>query len=264
MRRTPALVAIVAFVGLVAASAAAGYEPGGAHAAQPSTLAGKVWVLTSLVGKPPLRATELTSEFTTGGKISGSAGCNQYSGSYTVSGSSFRISSPLASTRKACTRAVELQETGFLKALASARSYSVSGAKLTLKSASGKSLLTFKAQSQQLAGTSWTVSAYNNGKQGFESVLAGTKLTAVFGKDGNLSGFGGCNNYSGPYKATAPKVTIGPLASTMMHCGEPAGVSDQEARYLAALQTAATYRVEGTRLELRTAAGALAAELKRK
>ena len=43
----------------------------------------------------------------------------------------------------------------------------------------------------------------------------------------------------------------------------PAGAMDQESRYLAALQTVATYRVEGTRLEMRTAAGALAAEFQR-
>ena len=38
---------------------------------------------------------------------------------------------------------------------------------------------------------------------------------------------------------------IGPLASTMMACGEPAGVMEQEAQYLAALQSAATYQIEG-------------------
>jgi len=50
------------------------------------------------------------------------------------------------------------------------------------------------------------------------------------------------------------------LVSTQKHCAEPAGVSDQEIRYFAALQTAATYRFEGTRLEMRTTTGALAAE----
>jgi heat shock protein HslJ len=245
MRRVPALLTVAGLMGLVVVSAAparTAAEDGtaGGHAAQSATLTGKVWVLSLLRGKPPLRATELTSEFTTGGKVFGSAGCNRYSGSYAVSGSSFRVSSPLASTRKTCVRAVEQQDAGFLKALTSARSYGVSGAKLTLKSAAGKTLLTYKAQPQRLAGTSWTVSAYNNGKQGVESVLAGTKLTAVFGKDGSLSGFAGCNNYNGPYKATAPKLTIGPLASTQMHCAEPAGVSDQEADASSGFETGAT------------------------
>ena len=96
------------------------------------------------------------------------------------------------------------------------------------------------------------------------SVFAETKLTAVFGKSGSLSGFAGCNDYNATYKATAPKISIGPVASTRKHCEEPAGVSDQESSYLAALETAATYRVEGSRLELRTADGALAVELHRK
>jgi heat shock protein HslJ len=141
---------------------------------------------------------------------------------------------------------------------------SVAGEKLTLRSAGGGAILTYKAQSQQLAGTSWTVLAYNNGKQAVVSVLATPKLTAVFGRDGNLTGFAGCNNYNATYKATAPKISIGPVASTKKECGDPAGVMDQEGQYLAALQTAATYRVDGTRMEMRTPAGALAAEFQRR
>ena len=41
-------------------------------------------------------------------------------------------------------------------------------------------------------------------------------------------------------------------------------MSEQETAYLAALETAATYRVEGSQLELRTAGGALAVELHRR
>ncbi|MCZ7589672.1 MAG: META domain-containing protein [Gaiella sp.] len=49
-----------------------------------------------------------------------------------------------------------------------------------------------------------------------------------------------------------------------MLCDQPAGVMDQEAGYLAALETAATYRVEGSKLELRTADGAIAAQFQRR
>jgi META domain len=58
-----------------------------------------------------------------------------------------------------------------------------------------------------------------------------------------LTSFAGCNDYNASYKASAPKLSIGPVASTRKHCEEPAGVSEQETRYLAALKTAATYRV---------------------
>ena len=125
-------------------------------------------------------------------------------------------------------------------------------------------LATFKAQSQQLAGTSWSVVAYNNGKQAVESVLAATKLTAVFAKDGNLTGFAGCNNYSAAWSGTTPKLAIAQVSSTRKYCATPTGAMDQESRYLAALATAATYRIEGSTLELRTASGALAAQFLRK
>lgn len=234
----------------------------GGASAQSSALTGKIWVLTTLLGKAPLPGTELTSEFTPSGSVSGSAGCNRYGGKFTGSGSTIRISS-IASTQMACAPKLMAQEGAFLKALASARSYRVNGGKLTLKTAGGKAVLTYKAQSQRLAGTSWNVLAYNNGKQAVVSVSAATKLTAAFGNDGNLSGFGGCNSYSATYRATSPKLSIGTVISTRKACLEPAGVMEQESRYLAALHTAATYRIEGARLELRTASGALAAEFQR-
>jgi heat shock protein HslJ len=215
------------------------------------------------MGKAPLKGTTITSEFGANGSVSGSSGCNSYSGKYTVSGSSIRIRGPFASTNKACAAAVEAQERLFLKTLQSARTYDTSGG-LMLKSSGGRLIAKFTAQTQSLAGTSWAVIGYNNGKQAVVSVLTGTKLTADFGKDGSLSGFGGCNEYHAPYKATAPKISIGPVSSTRKYCGQPAGVDDQETRYLAALETAATYTVEGNRLELRTASGALAADFHRK
>jgi heat shock protein HslJ len=48
-------------------------------------------------------------------------------------------------------------------------------------------------------------------------------------------------------------------ASTRMTCSKPEGVMQQEQEYLNALPTAATYAIQGARLELRTADGALVA-----
>ena len=47
-----------------------------------------------------------------------------------------------------------------------------------------------------------------------------------------------------------------PLAVTMMMCVEPEGVAEQEAAYLAALQAAARYTLDGGQLTLTDAAGA--------
>jgi heat shock protein HslJ len=108
------------------------------------------------------------------------------------------------------------------------------------------------------------VTGYNNGKQAVTGALEGTTLTAEFGKDGTLGGNSGCNTYSGGYKVNGDQITIGPLASTMMACSDPAGVMDQEAQYLAALQSAATYQIEGNVLQLRTKDDALAAIFNKK
>jgi heat shock protein HslJ len=227
-------------------------------------LTGQVWALTELLGKPPVAGTGVSAEFTTDGKLSGSAGCNRYAGSYTVSGSNLTIATPLASTMMMCDPDVMGQETLYLITLGEARTFSVKGDKLTLTGADGKALVTYKAQSQDLAGSNWDVTGYNNGKQAVVSVITGTTLTASFGKDGTLSGNSGCNTFSGPYKLDGNHITIGPLASTMMMCSDPAGVMEQEAQYLAALQSAATYQIDGNVLQLRTKDDAMAVNFSKK
>ena len=169
----------------------------------------------------------------------------------------------LAVTRKACARLVMAQERLYLAALTAARTYSIAGGILKLKGKAGNALSTFGLQPQSLAGTRWVVVNYNNGKQAVVSVLAGTKLTADFDTAGHMAGFAGCNDYSGPVKATPPKISIGPLASTRKFCSAPTGVMEQESAYLAALASAATCWMEGATLEFRTAGGAIAASFTR-
>lgn len=225
-------------------------------------LTGKVWGLSELTGKPLAPGTGITAQFTADGKVSGAAGCNQYSSTYTVSGSNISISSPVAATLMMCEPAVMEQEDAYLKALGEAKTYAVKGDKLTLSSADNTSLAAYQAQSQELAGTSWEAIGYNNGKQAVTSVVAGAAITANFGKDGQLTGNDGCNDYNGPYKVTGNQISIGPLATTRMACDQ--ALMDQETQYLAALQSAATYAIEGKVLELRTKDGALAADFSRK
>ncbi len=227
-------------------------------------LTGSVWSLTELAGKPLVSGSGITAQFSSDGKVSGSTGCNRYSGSYTASGNSIAFPSPLATTMMMCDAPVMEQETAYLNALSQAKTYSVKSDQLTLFDDSGSILGVYQAQSQDLSGSSWEVIAYNNGKQAVTSVIIGTTVDATFGTDGTLSGSSGCNSYSGSYKLSGSQITVGPLASTKKFCGEPAGVMDQESQYLTALQTAATYQVEGNVLELRTQDGALAVQFNKK
>ena len=236
----------------------------GSSGASGGTLTGPVWALTALNGQPLASGTGITATFTADGAVSGSAGCNRYTGKYSTSGANITIDPAIASTMMACEQPVMDQETAYLKMLPQAKTYAVKGDQLTLMDASNTVVATYNAQTQDLSGTNWNVIGYNNGKQAVTSVIAGTTLTASFGKDGNLSGNAGCNNYNGPYKVSGSQITIGPLASTMKACADPAGVMEQEAQYLAALGSAATYQVENNVLELRTKDGALAADFSKK
>ncbi len=243
---------------LIFLSACASSQPGSG-----GDLTGQVWVLSELGGKSLEASTGISALFTSGGKVSGSSGCNRYSGSYTVSGTSITFSQ-LASTMMMCDSPVMAQETAYLKALGEAKTFTVKGNQLSLFDSGGSTLAVYNAQSQDLAGTSWDVLSYNNGKQAITSVMIGTSLTADFDSDGTLSGNSGCNSYSGAYNLNGSQITIGPLAATKKFCGDPAGLMDQESQYLAALQTAATYQVEGTTLSLRTQSGALVVQLTKK
>ena len=231
-------------------------------AATTSDLAGTSWTLTTLGGKAGPPDPVITANFNEDGSLTGSAGCNFYMTTYKVSGNTIAVGQ-LASTMMACPEPIMAQEAAYLKALEQARTYKIDGQQLTLFDAGGKALATFAPQSSSLANTSWDVVSYNNGKQAVVSVMLGTELTANFSADGMLSGHAGCNEYNAGYKTDGKQIAIGPAASTRMMCAQPEGVMEQESQYLAALQSAATYRIDGTKMEMRTADGALAASFQR-
>jgi heat shock protein HslJ len=104
---------------------------------------------------------------------------------------------------------------------------------------------------------------YNNGKQGAVSLLLGSRISASFGTNGRVSGSAGCNQYFAAYTLDGPSMRIGAAGATRRFCAEPDGMMNQERLYLEALQTTATFRLNGDRLELRTANGALAVSFRR-
>jgi heat shock protein HslJ len=122
----------------------------------------------------------------------------------------------------------------------------------------------FAVESQSLAGTSWEVISYNNGRGAVTSVIIGTEITAVFGEDDQITGNAGCNDYFAPYETLDDSISIGPVGSTQKICSEPEGIMEQESEYLTALGTASTYSVEGLMLDLRTSEGSRVASMQRR
>jgi heat shock protein HslJ len=78
-------------------------------------------------------------------------------------------------------------------------------------------------------------------------VLQGTRLTTAFSQD-QVSGSGGCNTYSGPYRVDEDSLRIGPLTTSQMLCSDPEGIMEQERAFLADLQSAASYTLEAGQL----------------
>ncbi len=65
-------------------------------------------------------------------------------------------------------------------------------------------------------------------------VVPDTSVTATFADDG-ISGSGGCNRYQGAYTLDGDTLTINVPPHTLMKCGGPDGVIEQEQIFLANL-----------------------------
>lgn len=200
-----------------------------------------------------------TVQFVEDGSVSVQADCNQVLGSFTVDGGSLAIVLG-PSTLAACPEGSLGDE--FVANLAAAANFSFDGDKLIIDLTTDSDTMRFEAQSTELAGTSWLVTGYNNGRGGVVSPLLETTLTATFGAEGVVTGSAGCNRYRASYEVREDTISVGTLAATRMACGEPEGIMEQEQAFLAALETAATYDFRGDRLELRTTEGALAVGLR--
>jgi heat shock protein HslJ len=192
------------------------------------------------------------------GNVSGNSGVNTYSGSYKVSGSSITIGR-LASTMMAGPEDLMKMEQAYLANLDMVASYTAGSAELTLYDTDGKVLLTYsKGKTTKLTGATWSVVSYYNGRDAVTGVINGTRLTALFGNDGTVSGSAGLNDYSATYKADGKKISIGPPALKSDIVDADPAISQQQTDYLAALQVAATYEITGDTLKLLRGDGGIA------
>ena len=109
------------------------------------TLTNTYWKLIELNGAAvsPGEGKELHMILRGADQVGGYAGCNQFTGSMTVSGDGLSVG-PIASTRRMCQDVME-QESAFLQALENAQRYSISGEDLAIENASGEVTMRFVA-----------------------------------------------------------------------------------------------------------------------
>ena len=117
----------------------------------PEPLVGTTWTLDSLYTADAVSSviagTTITAVFGEDGRVSGSAGCNNYFGSYTVTGSSLSTSS-IGSTKMNCPgTGIMQQENTYLASLGKTAGFTISGNRLSLTDLHGATLLTFTKES---------------------------------------------------------------------------------------------------------------------
>ena len=115
---------------------------GGCHgtntseAAATSGLADSRWLAEAIDGQAVATGSQSTLEFQGSDMITGSTGCNRYSGPVTIIGDSFRVGA-LVTTRRACPPPRMSQEQRFTEALAASQRYRLDGTSLLLLDATG-------------------------------------------------------------------------------------------------------------------------------
>ncbi|MEN6518299.1 MAG: META domain-containing protein [Methanospirillum sp.] len=229
------------------------------------------WQLTSFLGAngETVRAVAGSVPLVTfdrTGKVGGSVGCNRFSADYTVSGTRLAIG-PTVSTLMACPAPPGLmdQEQRVFELFPVTAGYTVAGDTLTLINRTGNPIMTFDrapaTTNPPLAGPTWRLAGFADSVTA-RSALASPDATLIFSPDGRISGTTGCNDVSGAYATNGTALSIGPLAVTERACLDPAATA-QEREMLAALGSAATYAIQGDRLDISDAAGSRTVEFVR-
>ena len=140
-----AIVSVLIFAAAVACTQKPDTPPAADSAAPgeistpPSGITDREWLLVQLGDKlspqgnggKPVTLTLASAE----GRASGDAGCNQYSGPFTLSGNQLTFG-PAISTKMACEQGMDV-ETAFLSMLNDVRTYQATDSSLTLRGASG-------------------------------------------------------------------------------------------------------------------------------
>ncbi|MEB3309845.1 MAG: META and DUF4377 domain-containing protein [Snowella sp.] len=200
------------------------------------------WQLRSLGTAKPIGEKPITLSFTQD-RLSGSSGCNRYMGGFKVKGNELTIGSPLASTMMACPEDLMKQEGTFLKALSSAKNYTINGkGELEIQYRDGQKTQTLvftpapMSSTNRLDKTSWQLVSMGQTKP-----VTARPITVRFERN-RIGGSAGCNRFMGNYSVQGNQLDIkSPLGTTRMAC--PGDTMKHESDFLQALAAANRYEI---------------------
>lgn len=171
--------------------------------------------------------------------VSGTAPCNTYRGNISLDNDDSVEITDIAVTLRECGGSTMEAETEFIDALEAVDTVDVDeddNEHLVLHDDDVR--LAFRSyDADELLTTTWTIVNVATGDT-LDSVLPGTEPTVTFTDGGDVAMETGCNTAATAWELDGHAVSIDPAGLTQMSCSSPAGVMDQEAALVAALEAA--------------------------
>ena len=228
---------------------------GGTVGSFADTLTGTSWVAQQLTddtgGRVVLAGSEPTIEFSDDGHaVTGSTGCNTYSGDVMISEGTISVERVSATERACSPPQVMEQESVFLTVLTSANTLAVVGGVLELSGAGG-SVLFVEAQpvvDAALAGIEWLLNSLIDGDTAISVVAATAPSLTVDIGEGSVRGTTGCNTFNGEVTIRDSEFEVTGLTWTEIGCASE--IMRQEAFIFEVLQNATRHVIEGDGLTI--------------
>lgn len=213
----------------------------------PNNLVGRTWrwlnTTTPVQSFRPDDPNRYTIEFLADGTAAIQADCNRVVAAYTTDGQSITIT-PGPSTLALC--APDSRGDLFVQQLSNAALFFYQGGDLYIDMMASSGTMRFAPNavaSGPATVTDLPFRVVSFGPVGAQTpIIDGTDINIQFDSAaGQVSGSSGCNNFFGAFNTQSGAFSMGPFGSTMMLCGEPEGVMEQEAAILAALGGATSF-----------------------
>jgi heat shock protein HslJ len=187
-----------------------------------------------------LEGTEITAYFDEEDQLSGSAGCNNYSGAYQDDGEQIQIElGPLTMMFCEQPEGTMDQETAYLSAMESAVKFRILGDELVMLNDEGQEVLKYKAS--DLVGYVWMWLEFLENNDTVTHPNMPGNYTLEFMPDGKVAVQADCNRANGTYTVNSSQLDIEIMATTLAACPE-GSLADE---YLQLLNDAVAYIREG-------------------
>ncbi len=220
---------------------------GGSNAG--AALLGKTWQLASFgeltARRPPVLEQAAVLSFD-GSRLSGTTGCNNFSGPYTATETTLNIG-PVITTLIACAGDdVNRQEQALFQAFQGEVGYTITNNTLQITYDQGRQMLVYVVGGRAvLENRPWQLHSFGPMTALVPAVSAPSANLTLDGA--RLSGTTGCNNFNGTYTASETSLTVGPLAATLAACTSTE-LTNQERAILQGLQGQVSYSFVGDQL----------------